>query len=161
MIPRFVTSLTGVAIVVAALAGCSNNNSGTSPSSPASPGAASGTAGPQQNKVLVDGQDQGAVQHIRCGAVGGGTAIKIGLGRHGVEVLLSGGNPPGVQSVHFSDILINGADAGMGLVYEPGKNEGNAEATQQGNTYKITGTATSSSASHPGSKPFEIDVTCP
>jgi lipoprotein LpqH len=46
------------------------------------------------------------------------------------------------SQVHFSDILIGDADAGVELDYEPGKNEGNAEASKQGNFYKITGTAT-------------------
>jgi lipoprotein LpqH len=152
------------AIVIAALAGCSTNKSSTSSSSGASAASsatASGTPSPQQNRVLVDGQDQGAVEHVRCYPLNDGTGIKIGLGNHGVEVLLSSTDPPGVQMVHFSNILVGGVEAGMGLAYEPGKNEGNAEATKQGNTYKITGTATSSNATNPGSKSFEIDVACP
>jgi ipoprotein LpqH len=162
--PRFMVGVTAAAIVIAALAGCSSNKSSTSSSSSssaASSAGASGTASPQQNRVLVDGQDQGAVEHVRCGTFNDGIGIKIGMGDHGVEVLLSNTDPPGVQSVHFSNILIGGVEADVGLDYEPGQNEGDAQATNQGNTYKITGTATSSNATKPGSKSFEIDVTCP
>jgi hypothetical protein len=32
---------------------------------------------PQQNKVSVDGQDQGVVEHVRCSTMTGGMRIKI------------------------------------------------------------------------------------
>jgi hypothetical protein len=39
----------------------------------------------------------------------------------------------------------------------PQPSDGNGQATKDGGTYKITGTATDM---HKANKPFEIDVTC-
>jgi ipoprotein LpqH len=50
------------------------------------------------------------------------------------------------------------------LGYTSGTGQGKAEATKDGNAYKITGTATGVDISNPlqpVNKPFEIDVTCP
>lgn len=156
MVSRFMVAVAAPAIVAVLLAGCGSSKSTTNPTPNAS--AALGTAGPQGNLVLVEGEDQGPIEHVRCDPYNGGVYIKIGMGAHGVEI---GTDPPAVQTVHFSDILIGGVEADMGLDFEAGQNEGAAEATKQGNTYKITGTAMSSNASKPGSKSFEIDVTCP
>lgn len=58
-------------------------------------------------------------------------------------------------------LLSGGADADADLDCAPGQNTGSAEAGKQGNTYKITGTATSSKPSRHTTRSFEIDVTCP
>ena len=156
--PRFVIGASAAMILVAALAACSSS----SPSSSGPNSAAAGAAGPQQNRVLVDGQDQGAIEHVRCGPYNDGVGIKVGMGHHGVNLLLINGNPPKVQNVHFQDFLLSGgAEADADLDYEAGQNNGSAAATQQGNTYKITGAATSSKPSEHTVKSFEIDVTCP
>jgi hypothetical protein len=161
--PRLMIGVAATAVVVAAVASCSSHDSGTGSSPGSSAHTSAGAAGgPQQNKVLVDGQDQGAVQHVRCGSFGDGVAIKVGMGRHGAEFLLSSVNPPTVKTVHFSDTVVDGVEADMGLDYEAGQGEGNAEATKQGdNAYRVTGTATSSNANRPGTHSFEIDVICP
>jgi hypothetical protein len=114
-----------------------------------------GTASPQQNKVLIDGQDQGAVQHVSCNTMNVGIRIKIGLGDHGVVVDLSGADPPGVDAVHFSNTFAHG---GVTFEYDPRKNEGNGQVAKQGNFYTITGTGVGTDKL---SEPFEIDVTCP
>jgi lipoprotein LpqH len=154
----------GATIVVAALAGCSSTNSNTSssPSASATSSAeAPGAAGPQQNKVLVDGQDQGAVEHVHCGTITDGIRIKIGMGDHGVVAILNDANPPAALGVQFSKTVVHG---GVTLEYDSRKNEGNGQVTKQGNTYKITGTGISKATSDPTqqvSKSFEVDVTCP
>jgi hypothetical protein len=165
----------GVAVVLAATLAVSvfyqqffgKESTPSSPSShsPSSPGPASGgagTASPQQNRVSVDGQDQGVVEHVRCITFTDGINMKIAMGDHGVFVDLSyPADPPGVKKVQFSDI-----NGGMTLEYESGKNQGNAEASKQGysagswgNFYKITGTG--SDPTQQVSKSFEIDVNCP
>ncbi len=159
--PRFMVSVAGAAIVVAALTGCSGNNSsmGSSSGAAASSAAASETASAQQNRVLVEGQDQGAVEKVRCSSITDGMRIKIAMGDHGVVVILSNAAPPGVQGVQFSKPITAG---GVTLEYVAGKSPGKAEATKQGSSYKITGTATGSApSSQQVSKSFEIDVTCP
>jgi lipoprotein LpqH len=110
---------------------------------------------PQQNKVVVDGQDQGVVQKVHCGTMTDGLKIKISMGDHGVVAILSDANPPGVKGVQFSNTFVNG---GVTLEYDSRKNEGNGNVTKQGNTYRITGTGVGKDKV---SKPFEIDVTCP
>ena len=52
-----------------------------------------------------------------------------------------------------------------GLGHTPRAVSGNASATKNGNSYKVTGTATGTSAdlanpTPPVNKPFEINVTC-
>jgi hypothetical protein len=116
---------------------------------------------PGQNRVTIDGQDQGAVEHVRCGTITDGVRIKIGMGDHGVVVILSDADPPAALGVQFSKTVQNG---GVTLEYDSRKNEGNGEVTKQGNFYKITGTAVgkdSSGATQRVGKSFEIDVTCP
>jgi ipoprotein LpqH len=164
MMPRLMVGLSGAAVVVAALAGCSGNNATTSSSSNASATSApdvSGAASPQQNKVLVDGQDQGAVEHVHCGTMTDGVRIKIGMGDHGAVVILSDANPPAALGVQLSKTFQNG---GVTLEYDSRKNEGDGHVSKQGDFYKITGTAVgkdSSGATQQVSKSFEIDVTCP
>ena len=53
---------------------------------------------------------------------------------------------------------------GVTLGYQSGTGQGEAKATKDGNTYKISGTATGidmANPMQPVNKPFEIDVTCP
>jgi ipoprotein LpqH len=68
-------------------------------------------------------------------------------------------NPPAVQSVGLGNV--NGVTLGYSA---DAPNQGNVQATKNGNSYTINGTATGvnmSSPQQPVTKPFEMDVTCP
>jgi lipoprotein LpqH len=72
--------------------------------------------------------------------------------------VLGQGDPPPVQSVALGNI------DGVTLGFTPGVPGGSAEAAKDGNTYKITGTATGVDMANPlqaATKPFEIVVPCP
>jgi len=71
--------------------------------------------------------------------------------------VLSDGSPPEVKSVGLGNVN------GVTLAYTAGTGQGNASATKNGSSYKITGTATGVDMANPMTpvnKPFEIDVTC-
>ncbi|OBI98431.1 lipoprotein LpqH [Mycobacterium asiaticum] len=148
-------AVAGAAIVVAGLSGCSSDKpkSGGGSSSAASSGggSASGT------KVLIDGQDQHVTGSVVCTTAAGNVNIAIGGQAAGIAAVLSDANPPEVRSVGLGSVN------GVVLGYTAGTGQGKAEATKNGNAYKITGTATGIDAANPMSpvnKPFEIDVTC-
>ena len=161
----------GAAIVVVGLAGCSNNKSGTSsttPSEAATPASTSATPGAMNAKVTIDGQDQN-VGSVGCEVRGGKVTINIGDALTGTvtsfppsitprfRVVLSDANPPVVQSVDLGNVN------GVTLGYTPGAPNQNAEATKDGGSYHITGTATGVNIANPQqpvNKPFEIDVNC-
>jgi lipoprotein LpqH len=74
--------------------------------------------------------------------------------------MISDANPPVVQWVGLGNPTVKGVILG----YHEGDSQGNAQASKDGNSYKITGTATGVDISNPLQpvyKPFEIDVTCP
>ncbi|OBK98653.1 hypothetical protein A5645_02700 [Mycobacterium asiaticum] len=148
-------AVAGAAILVAGLSGCSSDKpkSGGGSSSAASSGggSASGT------KVLIDGQDQHVTGSVVCTTAAGNVNIAIGGQAAGIAAVLSDANPPEVRSVGLGSVN------GVVLGYTAGTGQGKAEATKNGNAYKITGTATGIDAANPMSpvnKPFEIDVTC-
>jgi lipoprotein LpqH len=148
----------GVAIVAAALAGCSSNksNPGASSSSSAAPAAA---AGPQ---VIVDGQKQNVTGQVTCTVAGDNTNIGIGDASSGVGAVVSNANPPIVHSVglgNVNNVALGFSDAA------PGQG-GDAGAAQDGKSYAIKGNATGVDMSNPQQpqqvkKSFELDVTCP
>ena len=152
-------AVAGAAIVVAGLAGCSSNKSTTSTTTSASkPATASASAGPSQAKVTIDGQDQGVKGTVTCATMAGNVNIAIGEATTGIAAVLSDASPPDVKSVGLGNVN------GVTLGYESGVGQGNAEATKDGNTYHITGTATGVDMSNPiqpVNKPFEITVSCP
>jgi ipoprotein LpqH len=128
---------------------------------PAASSAATASPRAGENRVTIDGQDQGAVERVQCGTMIGGLRIKIFMGDHGVVAILNDANPPAVLGVQFSKTVING---GVTLEYDSRRNEGTGQVTKQGDTYAITGTGISmapSDAAQQVSKSFEIDVTCP
>ncbi|MCW2653346.1 MAG: ipoprotein LpqH [Mycobacterium sp.] len=142
----------GVAMVVAGLAGCSNNKSNTS-----SPSSSSSSASTE--KVTIDGQDQNISGQVSCVASGGNINIGIGDPTNGIGAVVTDANPPTVHSIGLG----NGKGVTLGYS-DAAPNQGNAEATKDGNSYKITGTATGVDMANPQqqvTKPFEIDVTCP
>ena len=153
-----VVGVTGVAIVVAALAGCSSK-SGTSSGSSSSGSSAAAPSGPQ---VIVDGQSQNVTGQVTCTPSGSNTNIGIGDASNGVGAVVSNDNPPIVHAVGLGSV--NGIT--MGFSDAAPNQGGNAGAAQSGKSYTIKGTASGVDMSNPQSpqpvtKPFELDVTCP
>lgn len=140
----------GVAMVVAGLAGCSSNKSKTS-----SPNTSS--AKPSAQQVIVDGQNQSVTGKVTCTPANGNINIGIGDPTDGIGAVVTDANPPAVHSVGL------GSPNGVTLGYADSASQGSAQATKNGNSYKITGTATGvdMNSQQQVSKPFEIDVTCP
>ncbi|MBV8929723.1 MAG: lipoprotein LpqH [Mycobacteriaceae bacterium] len=158
----FLIAVAGAAIVVVGLAGCGGGNKTQSTATKTATSSASGTgtasAGTGEAKVTIDGQDQNVKGQVVCSSTGGTVNIAIGEATTGIAAVLSDANPPEVKSVGLGNVN------GVTLGYQSGVNQGNAEATKDGNSYKITGTATGvdmSNPMQPVNKPFEIDVTCP
>jgi ipoprotein LpqH len=149
------------AIVVVGLSGCSSNkpstsSPGSSPSQSTSPTAS--PSGSTPAKVIIDGKDQHVQGTVACTTVGGNVNIAIGGASTGIGAVLTDANPPVVKSVGLGNVN------GVTLGYTAGTGQGNASATKNGNSYKISGTATGvdmSNPMQPVNKPFEIDVTCP
>ena len=114
--------------------------------------------------MLIDGQDQNIQGPVVCTTTGDTVNIAIGDATQGIGAVLSTTEPPEVRSVGLG--LQNGVTFGysqsQGVLQ--GVNQSNAEATKDGNTYKITGTAMGIDQADPLNplyQRFEIDVTCP
>jgi lipoprotein LpqH len=147
------------AIVVVGLSGCSSNKTTSSQgSSPSQSAAAAGPGGAAKAKVSIDGKDQNVNGTVACTAMGGNVNIAIGDATTGIGAVLTDASPPGVKSVGLGNVN------GVTLGYTPGTGQGNASATKDGSSYKISGTATGvdmANPMQPVNKPFEINVTCP
>lgn len=144
-------TVAGAALVAAGISGCSSNKSTTSGGSSTGTGGAGG--GPT---VIIDGKSQNITGSVACTTIAGTVDIAIGGATTGIGAVLTDGNPPQVKSVGLGNVN------GVTLVYAPGGG-GNASATKNGSSYKITGTATGidmANPMQPVNKPFEIDVTC-
>jgi lipoprotein LpqH len=112
--------------------------------------------GTNASKVLIDGKDQNVQGTTVCTTTTGNVTLAVGGSATGISVVLSDASPPQVKSVALGNVN------GVSLGYAQG-GQGNASATKDGNTYKITGTATGvdvANPTQPVNKPFEIDVTC-
>jgi ipoprotein LpqH len=149
-----VVGVAGVAMVVAAGAGCSSNKSSTGASS-----TASAPAGPQ---LIVDGQNQNVTGQVTCTVAGANTNIGVGDATNGVGAVVSNDNPPIVHSVGLGSV--NGVSLGFSDAAPGQANQ--AGAAVNGKSYAIKGTATGTDMTNPQSpqqvtKTFEIDVTCP
>ena len=145
----------GLAIVVVGLSGCSSDKKSSSVSSNGTTVAASGSS---TAKVTIDGKDQTVQGTVACTSAAGNVNIAIGGAQTGIGVVLTDASPPSVKSVGLGSVN------GVTLGYTPGTGQGNAKATKDGSTYKISGTATGvdmANPMQPVNKPFEIDVTCP
>ena len=159
MVKRGITAgVVGVAVVAAALAGCSSNKS-TPGASSSSSGAPAAAAGPQ---LTIDGQNQNITGQVTCTVAGDNTNIGIGDATNGVGAVVSNANPPIVHSVGLGNV--NGVALGFSDA-APGAG-GNAGAAQNGKTYAINGTATGVDMSNPQQpqqvkKSFQLNVTCP
>jgi lipoprotein LpqH len=138
-------------VVVAVLAGCSSNSSTKSTTSSPAPGPA--------EKVVIDGQTQQITGQVSCTPAGGNINIGIGDPTNGIGAVISSANPPVVQAVGLGNLT------GVTLGYSAGApNQGTVQATKNGNSYTIKGTATGVNTANPQqtlTKPFEMDVTCP
>jgi ipoprotein LpqH len=138
----------GATVVVAVLAGCSSNKSSTSSPAP----------GPAE-KVVIDGQTQQVAGPVSCTPANGNINIGIGDPTNGIGAVISTANPPIVQAVGLGNLT------GVTLGYSAGApNQGNVQATKNGNSYTIKGTATGVNMANPQqalTKSFEMDVTCP
>jgi ipoprotein LpqH len=164
----FLVAVGGAAIVVAGLSGCGSDEKKAESESPAtSAEATTGGSAPTAStdtgasaKVTIDGKEQTIQGAATCATTGG--TVNIALGStgtaSGIVVMLGEGEPPAVQSVALGNI------DGVNLGFIPGVPGGSAEATKDGNTYKVTGTATGMDMANPlqpTTKPFEIEVACP
>ena len=146
------------ATLAAVLAGCSHHDGTASAGN-----AAVAPAGSSNTKVLVDGKDQNVKGQVACTTAAGTVNIAIGGGSGsggvptGIGAVLSDANPPVVKSVALGNV--NGVSLGVGGT------TGKAQATKDGSTYKISGTASGVDMSNPMGGPvnksFELDVTCP
>lgn len=143
-------AVAGAAILAAGIAGCSSNKGSTVSGG----GATASTGG--TTKVIIDGKDQNVQGNTLCTKAGGNVSIAVGGNNTGISVVLNDANPPGVKAVQLGNVN------GVTLQYAQG-GQGNASATKDGNTYKITGTATGvdmANPMQPVNKPFEIDASC-
>ena len=161
----FVVAVGGAAIVIAGLSGCStakkseSTSSSSASSSAAGTASASATAAPSGGgtKVTIDGKDQNVSGTVVCSSMGGNMNIAIGEATAGIAAVLSSDGST-VQSVALGNVN------GVTLGYQSGTGQGDATASKDGNSYKISGTATGidmANPMQPVNKPFEIDVTCP
>ena len=150
-------AVAAAAILAAGISGCSSNKSSTSGSGTSSGGTsvATGGGGGAGPTVTIDGKNQNVTGSVVCTTVGGNTTIAIGGAATGISAVLTGDNQ--VKSVGLGNVN------GVTLAYAQGSGQGNASATKNGSSYKITGTATGvdmANPMQPVNKPFEIDVTC-
>ncbi|HEX2285718.1 MAG TPA: lipoprotein LpqH [Mycobacterium sp.] len=143
----------GAAMVIAGLSGCGSDEKSAATGETSTAAAAEG-----KSTVTIDGQDQQVQGTVVCTAAGGNTNIAIGDATTGIGAVLSTGDSPAVQSVALGNVN------GVSLGYQSGTGQGEAKAEKDGNTYKISGTATGvdmANPMQPVNKPFEIEVTCP
>ena len=148
-------AIAGAAILAAGISGCSGTKSITGGGGPLGVNAAVNAGG--GTTVIIDGKNQNVSGSAVCATMGGTVNIAIGGAATGIAAMLTDANPPQVKSVGLGNVN------GVSLAYLPGTGQGNASATKNGNTYKITGTATGVDMANPMqqvNKPFEIDVTC-
>nr|WP_304442076.1 lipoprotein LpqH [Mycobacterium sp. 1245111.1] len=123
--------------------------------------AAVAPAGASNTKVVVDGKDQKVTGQVACTKVAGTVNIAIGggtgPGATGIGAVLTDATPPVVKSVALGNV--------NGVTLAVGGTSGKADATKDGSSYKITGTATGVDMANPMggqvNKSFELDVTCP
>jgi ipoprotein LpqH len=149
-------AVAAAAILVAGISGCSSNksSSGGGGASGTTTATAGGGGGPA---VTIDGKNQNVSGSVVCSTAGGNVNIAIGGAATGIAAVLTDANPPEVKSVGLGNVN------GVTLAYTSGTGQGNASATKNGSSYKITGTATGVDVANPMqpvNKPFEIDVTC-
>lgn len=150
----FLVAVGGAALVIAGLSGCSSDDKKSETTGETSTAAAA----EGKTTVTIDGQDQSVQGTVVCSSVGDDTNIAVGDASTGIGAVVSSGDEPIVQSVGLGNVN------GVTLSYQSGTGQGDAKVEKDGNTYKITGTATGVDMANPlqpVNKPFEIEVTCP
>ncbi|MDT5336784.1 MAG: ipoprotein LpqH [Mycobacterium sp.] len=156
----------GTAIVVAGLAGCSSgdksssgsSSSSKSESSSSSSSVASSTAeaGGGGTTVTIDGKPKDVGGTVVCASMGGNVNVAIGEAMTGIAAVITEGDSPTVTSVALGNV--------DGITLAVGGGQGDATATKDGKSYKITGNAYGvdmANPMQPAKKPFELDFTCP
>ncbi len=155
----------GGAIVVAGLAGCSSgdksssgSSSSTSSSSAGSSSAASSsaTASGGGTTVTIDGKSKQVGGSVVCASMGGNVNVAIGEATTGIAAVITDADTPTVTSVALGNV--------DGVTLAVGGGQGDATATKDGKSYKITGNAYGidmANPMQPAKKPFELDFTCP
>ncbi|MGE2691766.1 lipoprotein LpqH [Mycolicibacterium pulveris] len=150
----FLVAVGSAAIVIAGLSGCgSGDNKSETTGETSTAAAAEG-----KTTVTIDGQDQEVQGTVVCSSMGGNTNIAIGDATTGIGAVVSEGDSPAVQSVGLGNVN------GVTLGFQSGTGQGDATVEKDGDTYKISGTATGVDMANPlepVNKPFEIEVTCP
>ena len=147
-----ITPLVSATILAATLAGCSSGHVNAGTQSVSTNGHA---------KVTVDGKDQNVTGPVTCQKAGG--ELQIGIGQPGssnaIAVQATDSNPPTVHQIALGTVN------NVTLTYQQGAPGASATATENGDDYKFSGTATGIDKTNLTaglvSKPFEIDVTCP
>src|ERR1700728_2905823 len=155
---REVLIMAGTAATLATvMVGCSHHDAATNVGN-----AAVAPAGASNTKVLIDGKDQNVKGQVACTTAAGNVNIAIGGSGStgvptGIGAVLTDASPPVVTSVALGNV--NGVTLGVGGT------SGKANATKDGSTYKISGTASGMDMSNPMARPvnktFELDVACP
>jgi hypothetical protein len=121
------------------------------------PPAPLGAGTPPPATVTVDGKPFNVQGQVVCATNDGKYSIAIGDMATGIIV----GLEPDASVVHGVGL---GTVDGVVMSFTEGVPGNTATATKDGNTYKVTGTATGVSEAKPTaeiSKPFEVSVTCP
>ena len=146
------------ATLATVMVGCSHHDKAVSVGN-----AAVAPAGASNTKVVVDGKDQNVKGQVACTTAAGTVNIAIsGAGSAGtptgIGAVLTDANPPVVKSVALGNV--------NGVTLAVGGSSGKADATKDGSSYKISGTASGVDMANPmagrvRNKPFELDVSCP
>ncbi|BBY94411.1 lipoprotein LpqH [Mycobacterium gallinarum] len=150
----FVVALGSMAILVAGLSGCSSEDKKSETTGETS----SAASAEGKSTVTIDGKDQAVQGTVVCSSMGGNMNIAIGDAATGIAAVVSEGDEPTVQSVGLGNVN------GVTLGYQSGSGQGEAKVEKDGNTYKISGTATGVDMANPlqpVNKPFEMEVSCP
>jgi lipoprotein LpqH len=172
MVRGFIVGVGAAAVMVAGLVGCSSDkktetSSGSASASmtmsmpstavSATNGTMTASAGSGTAKVSIDGQPKDITGQIACTTAMGNLNIAIGDAATGIAVIMSP-DASKVSSVGLGNV--NGVVMG----FQDGASGASASATKDGNTYKVSGTASGvdmANPMQPMTKPFEIEVTCP
>jgi lipoprotein LpqH len=153
---ELIIAIAAAALLAAGISGCSADKKSSSSDSGTSTTTSAAAASADSGKVSIDGKPESISSSTECATAGGNVNIAIGGDAPDVAIVLTDANPPVVKSVGLGTI------DGVAWAYTEG-GSGNASATKNGNSYKITGTATgidSANPTQPVNNPFEINVTC-
>lgn len=154
VIRELMVGVGAAAALIAGMTGCSGKKTETTAT--ATSGSVTAAAGTGSVKVSIDGQPKDIEGQIACTTAMGNLNIGIGAGATGIAVVMS------PDAAKVTSVALGNID-GVALAFHEGAG-GEAKASKDGNTYKISGTATGMDMANPlqpTEKPFEIEVTCP